>query len=178
MLEKGRETPMTEKELRKLGRSDLLSLLLEQGQENQRLREQLLAAQKALADRTICIDEAGSIAEASLRLNGVFEAAEQACRQYTDSIRQLSRRQEEICAQREKESREKAAQIIEDAQKQAAETTERTQKQCGDMLEEAKAESQKYWDDVSNRLASLLDEHAELRQLLTRIPSQERGGKQ
>ena len=72
---------MTEKELHRLGRGDLLRLLLEQSRENQSLREELQAARDALADKTLCIDRAGSIAEESLRLNGVFEAAEQACRQ-------------------------------------------------------------------------------------------------
>ena len=57
---------MTEKELRRLGRGDLLSLLLEQSRENRRLREQLQSAQNALADKTLCIEKAGSIAEDSL----------------------------------------------------------------------------------------------------------------
>ena len=83
---------MTEKELRRLGRGDLLDLLLEQSRENQHLREQLSDAQDALADKTICIDQAGSIAEASLRLNGVFEAAEEACRQYRENIIRLHQR--------------------------------------------------------------------------------------
>ena len=61
---------LTEKELRKLGRGDLLNLLLEQSRENQRLREQLQAAQDAWTDEAICIDKAGSIAETSLQLNG------------------------------------------------------------------------------------------------------------
>lgn len=46
---------MTEKELRRLGRGDLLSLLLEESRENQRLREQLQSAQDALADKTLCM---------------------------------------------------------------------------------------------------------------------------
>ena len=58
---------MTEKELHRLGRGDLLRLLLEQSRENQSLREELQAARDALADKTLCIDRAGSIAEASLQ---------------------------------------------------------------------------------------------------------------
>lgn len=163
---------MTEKELRKLRRGDLLNLLLEQSRENQRLREQLQAAQEALADRTICIDQAGSIAEASLQLNGVFQAAEQACQQYTENIIQLNQRQQEICAQRENESREKASQIIADAQKQAEDAIAAAQKQCSEMLESAKAESQACWDAVSAKITSITNEHAELRQLLSQLPAQ------
>ena len=43
---------MTEKELRRLGRGDLLNLLLEQSRENQRLREQLQAAERACQQYT------------------------------------------------------------------------------------------------------------------------------
>ena len=106
--------------MRKLRRGDLLDLLLEQSWENQRLREQLQAAQDALEDKTLCIDRAGSIAEASLQLSGVFQAAEQACQLYTQNIMQLNQRQDAICAQREKESQQKAAQIVRDAQKAEA----------------------------------------------------------
>ena len=164
---------MTEKELRRLGRGDLLNLLLDESLENQRLREQLLSAQNALADKKLCIDRAGSIAEASLQLNGVFKAAEEACQQYTENIMLLSQRQETICAQREKESQEKAAQIIADARKQAEETTNIARKQCADMLEKARTESQKYWNTVSEKLASLSNKHAELRQLLSQLPTQD-----
>lgn len=169
---------MTERELRRLGRGDLLNLLLEQSLENQRLREQLQSAQDALADRTLRIEKAGSIAEASLQLSGVFEAAQEACRQYTDNIMRLSQREEEICAQRDKESQEKAAQIIEEAQKQAEETIGSAQKQSAEILEQAKAESQKYWDAVSAKLAVISSEHEELRHQLSQMPAQDRGERQ
>lgn len=168
---------MTEKELRRLGRGDLLSLLLEQSRENQRLQEELQSAQNALADKTLCIENAGSIAEASLQLNGVFKAAEEACQQYKDNIMHLSRQQETVCAQREKESREKAAQIIEDARKQAEETISNAQKQSAEMLEAAKTESQKYWDAVSAKLAKVSNEYEELRHLLSQMPVQNKGEK-
>ena len=165
---------MTEKELRKLGRGDLLDLLLKESRENQALREQLQTAQTALADRTIRMERAGSIAEAALQLNGVFQAAEQACRQYTDNIAQLNQRQEAICAQREKESKEKAEQILADAQKQAEETAAVTRRQCAEMLEKAEAESQAFWDAVSVKLAAITNEHAELRQRLSQMPTGDR----
>ena len=120
--------------MHRLGRGDLLRLLLEQSRENQSLREELQAARDALADKTLCIDRAGSIAEASLRLNGVFEAAEQACRQYMDNIERLSARQDAICEKREKESLEKAKRIIADARKTAEEIIDNARKQRAEML--------------------------------------------
>lgn len=81
---------MTERELRKLSRADLLELLLEETKENEKLRIQLEQAQEQLADRRILIENAGSIAEAALQLNGVFQAAEEAAAQYLENVRRLS----------------------------------------------------------------------------------------
>lgn len=78
---------MTEKELRRLSRMDLLEMLLEQSKEVERLQAELETVKKQLLDRRIMEREAGSIAEAALRLNKVFEAAQQAADQYLENIR-------------------------------------------------------------------------------------------
>jgi hypothetical protein len=46
------------------------------------------AAEEQLASRRIEVENAGSIAEASLRLNGVFQAAQEAADQYLENVRQ------------------------------------------------------------------------------------------
>ena len=79
----------TQNPLRKLTKLQLLELLAQQERELQSLRQQLVKAEAALADRQIRLEEAGSIAEAALRLNGIFEAAQQAADQYLSSIRSL-----------------------------------------------------------------------------------------
>ncbi len=78
---------MTAKELRRMSRSDLLELLLTVTRENERLREQLQQLQQKLDDRALEIENMGSLAEAVLKLNGVFEAAQAACDQYTENAR-------------------------------------------------------------------------------------------
>lgn len=84
---------MTDRELRKLSRADLLELLLKETQENERLRAELEEANKKLADRTILIENSGSLAEAALRMNGVFEAADRAVRQYLENVRRMAEEQ-------------------------------------------------------------------------------------
>ena len=88
---------MTKRELRKLSRADLLEMLLWQRRENERLRAELEQANRKLANREIVLEHAGSIAEASLLLNGVFEAAQAACAQYIENIQLLSKKQEALC---------------------------------------------------------------------------------
>ena len=85
---------MTDQELKKLRRSDLLELLIAQGKENEQLRARLAQAEAQLAERKVLLTKAGSIAEASLQLNGVFEAAQAAAEQYLENVRRLSGQQE------------------------------------------------------------------------------------
>ena len=78
---------MTDRELRRLSRAELLEMLIAETEENARLREELAQARSALADRRILMEKSGSIAEAALRLNGIFEAADRAAQQYLQSVR-------------------------------------------------------------------------------------------
>ena len=92
---------MTDQELRKLSRKDLLELLISQGRERDTLQAELEQVKAALKNRQLHIEQAGSIAEAALQLNGVFEAAQAAAQQYLENIRQRSEHIEEACAKRE-----------------------------------------------------------------------------
>lgn len=86
---------MTDKELRRLSRTELLEMLLAQMEKNEELERRLKKAQSALEDRKIEIEKAGTMAEAALRLNGVFEAADQAAKQYLENIRRAARESSE-----------------------------------------------------------------------------------
>ncbi|MBQ9328044.1 MAG: hypothetical protein IJ225_05865 [Solobacterium sp.] len=80
---------MDEKELRKLSRKDLLELLLDVTKENERLKKRIKAYEEALEDKTIRLEESGNIAEAALKLNEVFEAAQEAADQYVANVKRL-----------------------------------------------------------------------------------------
>ena len=78
---------MTDKELHKLSRKELLEMLLAQIQENEKLKEELRRAERQLSDRRLLQENAGSMAEAAMRLNAVFEAADRAAQQYLENVR-------------------------------------------------------------------------------------------
>lgn len=166
---------MTENELKKLSRKELLEIMIRQGRELQALQEKYADAQAVLEDRQIKIENAGSIAEASLQLNGVFEAAQEACAQYMENLSNLSQRQEEICEKRDRESRQKAAKLIEEAKRQSAAIREETEVQCEEMRIKAQKESQAYWDEVYTRLQAFSAEHAELQTLLSIVGTRDKG---
>ena len=79
---------MTEKELRKLNRYQLLELLVAQTERANQLQAQLDAAKKELEEQNIQISSLGSIAEATVKLNRVFEAAQAAADQYLKAARE------------------------------------------------------------------------------------------
>lgn len=135
---------MTERELRRLSRADLLELLLAQRRENEQLRCLLDQTQAQLADRTIQINSAGSIAEASLQLGGVFAAAQDSCQYYLDNIKLLSERQSAVCQQMELETKEK----------------------CDRMVAEAEQKAQQCWENCSGKIKQLVDSYEILHQVM------------
>lgn len=136
---------MTDRELRKLSRSDLLEMLVDLSEELNLVKQQLRAAEEKLNNRQILIDKAGSIAEASLQLNGVFEAAEAASEQYVENIRSLSDRQDEICRRIEWECREKARRRLEEVERKCMQMEADTIERCAKMEAMAKAENPATW---------------------------------
>ena len=85
---------MKEKDLRHLKRVELLDMLIEQGrlvdaqaEEINKLKAQIEELNLKLKDRTVSLEKAGSIAEASLRIAKVFMAAEDAAKIYLENLR-------------------------------------------------------------------------------------------
>ena len=78
---------MTDKELRKLKRSDLLEILTVLSEENEQLSKRIDELEKQLSDRMIKMENSGSIAEAALALSKVFEEAQAAADLYLQSIK-------------------------------------------------------------------------------------------
>lgn len=134
---------MTEKELKRLSRSELLEMLIGQMEENERLKTALEQARKKAESRQIAIDRAGSIAEAALALNSVFDAAEEAAAQYLENIRRLSGSQEAVCRQMEEDARAKARAICAEADEYSRKT---------------RGEANQYKKQVFQRIQALLRE--------------------
>ena len=61
--------------LKKLKRKDLLEVLLLQNTKIKTLEEELETVKEKLSKKQIILSEAGSIAEASIKLNKIFETA-------------------------------------------------------------------------------------------------------
>lgn len=82
-------------DMRKLRRSDLIDIIYELQKQVNLLEEQNAELAEQMQDRVIRMEHAGSIAEAALSLNHIFEDAQKAADQYLLSIRAANTAQEE-----------------------------------------------------------------------------------
>lgn len=80
---------MTDKELRHLSRVELIDIIYEQQKQLEAEKAVSARLKKKLNEKRLRISEAGSIAEAALKINGVFESAQAAADQYLASVRAL-----------------------------------------------------------------------------------------
>ena len=103
---------MTDKELKKLSRSELLDMLIYQAEENKKLREELESARLDLLKREIAIEKAGSLAEASMSMSGLFDSADRAAKIYLENIEQRKRETDEICQRKIAEAESRVESII------------------------------------------------------------------
>ena len=141
---------MTSKELKHLRRSELLEMLIAQMEENEKQGKLLEGAENALRNRQIDIENAGSIAEASLQLNGVFEAAQSAAEQYLENVRRMEEQQNLIAQQMQEKAKKQADFMIAQADTYSRET---------------RREADAYWQQVSERVRALHQDPENLQQI-------------
>ena len=115
---------MTEKELRKLNRSELLQLLLIQTRENERLQKELDAAHRQIADRRLHVEKAGNLAQAVLEVNHALEAAQKAAEQYLLNISAMEQETEQRCERMLMDAQDEAELILGRARVSALEVPE------------------------------------------------------
>lgn len=126
-------------------------MLIAQTEENSQLKIRLEQAEAQLRDRRIEIDKAGSLAEAALSLNGVFQAAEAAAQQYLENIERISGQQDAICRDMKEQAKQEAAQIRQEAEAYS---------------QKAHAEADAYWKQIVAKAAKLLADQKALREMI------------
>ena len=78
---------MTEKELKKLNRYQLLELLVAQTERADNLQKKVEELEAKLQDKELNFSKLGSIAEAAIHIAGVLEAAQEASDMYMNSVK-------------------------------------------------------------------------------------------
>ena len=111
---------MSNNEVKRLNRAELLELLLAERKRNEALEQECQRLKEQLADRELRVERAGSLAEAAISVNAVLEAADAAAAQYLEN---LQHRSEEV---------ERLSKAL----------LERTRVDCHQMLQMAKREAE------------------------------------
>ena len=78
---------MTNNEFKRLKRADLIEIIYQMQENEERYKKAIANMREQLEQRQIQIENAGSIAEAALRLSGIFEAAQMAADRYLENLR-------------------------------------------------------------------------------------------
>ena len=103
---------MTDKEFKRLSRSQLIDVIYQLQLKQEELAEENQKLKDALADKRLRISHAGSIAQAVLEINDCYQAAQNAANQYLEEIRAMREDTKEECAQLVQTAREEAARIL------------------------------------------------------------------
>jgi len=88
---------------KRLSKKELLEILVMQSKKIDDLEEELQLIKNKLNDKEITIKECGSIAEASLKINKIFEVAQKSADLYLENIKKIEKDQEEIRLKLKKE---------------------------------------------------------------------------
>lgn len=142
---------MTDRDVKKMSRKELLELLIASKEENAELKERLEQQELALQSREIQIKNAGNLAEAALALNGIFESADKAAAQYLENIKRSSEQQEGAYDK-----------IVADAEQRAKAILDNAENERQKKMDEADA----YWQKLSDKLEAFYRDHVGLEERL------------
>lgn len=139
---------MTDQEFRRLTREDLIEIIYELQKNVQQLEAENEQLKARLSEKQLKIENAGSIAEAALALNGVFGAAQAAADQYLEQVQAANEKTQQLCDRLLADAQRKANAIVAQAQQEAdgirAMTDESAQEKWAEWQEKAETMMKSY----------------------------------
>ena len=109
---------MTDKEFKRLSRSQLIDIIYQLQIKQKELEDENLKLKEELADKRIRMRQAGNIAEAALSIHDVLQTAQDAATLYLEEIRAMQTETEEACRLALDKANQEASAIVERARKQ------------------------------------------------------------
>ncbi len=145
---------MAEKDLRRMNRTELIEIIYALQKNEQALIKENNKLQKQLDDKLLRIKNAGSIAEAALSLNHIFEDADAAARQYVAAVKAANESASTII----KEAKWQSDEMISNAENKVRQT----EKECSAMLEETEQSIQRKKAAFKRSIKRTLEKYPEL----------------
>ncbi len=134
-----------------LSKNEMMMVMHDQEQEIEKLKAQVEELHTKLDGYEIKINESGSLAEASAKVSGLFEAAQLTVDTY---LANMKRRDEEAEA------------VFADVQKQAEQIIAEAEDVAAKRLTAADAEIEEKWAVIESRLLVMYESHKGLRELV------------
>ena len=117
------------KELKKMSRKELLEILLEQAKRIEELENKIEKLNEKLESKKVIFKNAGSLADASLQLSGIFNVAQEAAEIYLNNIKELKEKGE-------KELEEKTNKMLKDTERKC----KKREKEANELLRNVELE--------------------------------------
>ena len=108
---------MTDKEFKRLSRSQLIDIIYQLQLKQEALTNENQKLKEELADKRIRMRQAGNIAEASLAIHKVMQSAQNAAEQYLEEIRIMQAETKENCQRLLEKAQQEADAIVAGAKK-------------------------------------------------------------
>lgn len=147
---------MTDRELKRLSRIELIDIIYELQTRNEQNEAALAALQEQLDDRLLHISESGSIAEAALRVSGIFDAAQTAADQFLNSVHAANSGMEEkqaetdrVCAEKLAEAERCCSEKLRTAEQEAQRLVDAAAQKADALVREAEARAQTIVHDAN-----------------------------
>ena len=165
-------------EIKNKSKNELMGIILQQSEQLNRLSDMLTRAEKQrdgyaencremqemLNQRQIRLEKCGSIAEASLEIQGLMQSAQTAADVYINNIRRLNKETEKKCAALSRESEIKAEETVNAASEKAVEIIADAERRADDIMKAASAEANEIMQRAERLLESAKADSEELRQ--------------
>lgn len=128
-----------------------MMVMHDQEQEIERLKAKVSELQATIDNYEIKVEEAGTLAEASVQINNLFEAAQATVETYIENMKKRAEKSEEILA---------------DVQKQADGIISEAEAVAQKRLAAADAEIDEKWAVIESRLLVMYESHKGLKELV------------
>ena len=119
---------MNGKELKNLGRRELVDIIYQMKKNEQQLQEEIDALKAALEEKRLRLSKAGNVAEAAAAVTGVLSAAQTTADLYLQEITVMKAETEKECARKIEAANRKVADILAEGEKRYTNLNERYKK--------------------------------------------------
>ena len=157
---------MDEKLLKKLSKKELINKVIEQQEILEKQKMTIEEMEKEIQDRHIKLDKAGTIAEATVLLNGVIEATEKAAAQYLENIEKLSGDQERVMKQQQAEHEKKMQELYNETKEKCDALQMKTERECAEKIADAERQVEDRWSTLELKWDTFCTARDDMKEML------------